>query len=315
METHTATIFDDVFRTMTEKFPELVIVLINEVFGTEYSCKEPVVQMRNEHQTEAGRKITDSYLQIRGESYHLECQSTQDSVMVLRMAEYDFHIGLEQAEKANRVYQLRFPWSCVLYLRGKRGQETLDMELIMQQKTIARYQVPVLRAERYTKEDILEKHLDLLLPFYLMRYEVNGNERCCSEETIHKIIKDCMDIEQYLEQEYLMKGNEKGYLDLILLIRKVADYLFSDSEEIRKGIGESMGGRVLELESERLLRVGREEGMERGRKEGMERGIRHKAMETAERMLRSRKYTIEEIVSISGLSENEVRDLKMQLRK
>ena len=30
-----------------------------------------------------------------------------------------------------------------------------------------------------------------------------------------------------------------------------------------------MGGRVLELESERLLRVGREEGMERGRKEGL----------------------------------------------
>ena len=97
METHTATIFDDVFRTMTEKFPELVVVLINEVFGTEYSCKEPVVQMRNEHQTETGRKITDSYLQIRGESYHLECQSTQDSVMVLRMAEYDFYIGLERS--------------------------------------------------------------------------------------------------------------------------------------------------------------------------------------------------------------------------
>ncbi len=130
-----------------------------------------------------------------------------------------------------------------------------------------------------------------------MRYEVNGNERCCPEETIHKIIKDCMDIEQYLEQEYLMKGKEKEYLDLILLIRKVADYLFSDSEEIRKGIGESMGGRVLELESERLLRVGREEGM----------------VETAKRMLRSGRYTMEEIISISGLSENEIKDLKIQL--
>ncbi len=64
-----------------------------------------------------------------------------------------------------------------------------------------------------------------------------------------------------------------------------------------------MGGRVLELESERLLRVGREEGMERG------------MMETAKRMLLSGKYTMEEIISISGLSENEVRDLKMQLRK
>ena len=130
-----------------------------------------------------------------------------------------------------------------------------------------------------------------------MRYEVNGNERCCPEETIHKIIKDCMDIEQYLEKEYLMKENEKGYLDLILLIRKVADYLFSDSEEIRKGIGESMGVRVLELESERLLRVGREEGM----------------VETAKRMLRSGRYTMEEIISISGLSENEIKDLKIQL--
>ena len=62
-------------------------------------------------------------------------------------------------------------------------------------------------------------------------------------------------------------------------------------------------GRVLELESERLLRAGREEGMERG------------MMETAKRMLLSGKYTMEEIISISGLSENEVRDLKMQLRK
>lgn len=62
-------------------------------------------------------------------------------------------------------------------------------------------------------------------------------------------------------------------------------------------------GRVLELESERLLRVGREEGMERG------------MMETAKRMLLSGKYTMEEIISISGLSENEVRDLKMRLRK
>ena len=60
-----------------------------------------------------------------------------------------------------------------------------------------------------------------------------------------------------------------------------------------------MGGRVLELESERLLRVGREEGMERG------------MMETAKRMLRSGRYTMEEIISISGLSENEIKNLTL----
>ena len=53
-------------------------------------------------------------------------------------------------------------------------------------------------------------------------------------------------------------------------------------------------GRVLELESERLLRVSREEGM----------------VETAKRMLRCGRYTMEEIISISGLSENEIKALR-----
>lgn len=32
-----STIFDDVFRTIAQKMPFLLIPLINEVFGTEYS--------------------------------------------------------------------------------------------------------------------------------------------------------------------------------------------------------------------------------------------------------------------------------------
>lgn len=34
------TIFDDVFRTMLEKMPQLVIPVINEVFHTSYSKEE-----------------------------------------------------------------------------------------------------------------------------------------------------------------------------------------------------------------------------------------------------------------------------------
>ena len=56
------TIFDDVFRTMLEKMPQLVIPVINEVFYTSYSDKETIVQHRNEHHTKSGEIITDSYL-------------------------------------------------------------------------------------------------------------------------------------------------------------------------------------------------------------------------------------------------------------
>ena len=38
-----STIFDDVFRTETEKMPELTIPLINEVFGTTYALDAPII--------------------------------------------------------------------------------------------------------------------------------------------------------------------------------------------------------------------------------------------------------------------------------
>ena len=88
------TIFDDVFRTMLEKMPQLAVPLINEVFGTSYPEDVKIIQKRNEHQTQNGRIITDSHLLIANRIYHIECQSTDDSTMVIRMIEYDFAISL-----------------------------------------------------------------------------------------------------------------------------------------------------------------------------------------------------------------------------
>lgn len=39
------TIFDDVFRTMIQKMPKLLIPLINEVFHTDYSENESFKQI------------------------------------------------------------------------------------------------------------------------------------------------------------------------------------------------------------------------------------------------------------------------------
>ena len=52
------------------------------------------------------------------------------------------------------------------------------------------------------------------------------------------------------------------------LIVKIADYIFQKEEDVRKGIGEIMGGKVLELESERLKAEGRTEGEAIGQIQG-----------------------------------------------
>ena len=152
-----STIFDDVFRTMLEKMPQLIIPLINEVFGTDYPGDISIVQRRNEYYTRNGAIITDSHLFIADKIYHIECQSTSDSTMVIRMIEYDFAAALEFAEKENGKYRIYFPQSCVLYLRGKNGPDFLEMELVMPEGQSMNYRVPVVRVERYTSDMIFRR--------------------------------------------------------------------------------------------------------------------------------------------------------------
>ena len=125
------TIFDDVFRTLLEKMPELAVPLINEVFGTSYPEDILLIQKRNEHQTKQGEIITDSYFLIADKAYHIECQSTSDSSMIIRMIEYDFSISLESLQLEDGKYRMYFPNSCILFLRGNADRKMLGVEIVM----------------------------------------------------------------------------------------------------------------------------------------------------------------------------------------
>ena len=122
------------------------------------------------------------------------------------------------------------------------------------------YQVPVVRAETFTLGDIFQKKLIFLLPYYIIRYEKSKDSLEENNEVLQGMLEEYKEIESYLEQELLDQGKEKAYRDLIELISRIADYIFADREKIKEGIGDIMGGNVLELESDRLIK----EGMERG---------------------------------------------------
>ena len=151
------TIFDDVFRTMIEKMPYLAVPLINEVFHTSYPQDVPIIQLRNEHRQENGEIITDSCLKIGDKLYHIECQSTDDTTMAIRMIEYDFSIAVENAHKQGRRYRMDFPRSCVLYLRsGNNTPDFLGVEMALADGNIVLYQISTIKLETYTKDSIFE---------------------------------------------------------------------------------------------------------------------------------------------------------------
>ena len=237
------TIFDDVFRTMIEKMPYLAVPLINEVFHTSYPQDVPIIQLRNEHQQENGEIITDSCLKIGDKLYHIECQSTDDTTMAIRMIEYDFSIAVENAHKQGRRYRMDFPRSCVLYLRsGNNTPDFLGVEMALADGNIVLYQISTIKLETYTKDSIFEKNLLMLLPFYIMRYEKNIHEMSENPELFQCLLNEYEEIRTNLVKELS---------------------------------GAVMGGKVLELESERLRaegeKIGEIKGEIRGEAKGEER--------------------------------------------
>ena len=251
------TIFDDVFRTMIEKMPYLAVPLINEVFHTSYPEDVKITQLRNEHQQKDGEIITDSCLLIGKKMYHIECQSTDDTTMAIRMIEYDFAIAVENAKKQGRRYRIEFPRSCVLFLRSSGNTpDYLEADVIFPDGKTHVYSIPAIKMADYTKDHIFEKNLLMLLPFYIMRYEKKKHDMRKNLELLQILLDEYDEIRINLEKELTETGKAELYTNLTKLIVKIADHIFEKEEDIRKGIGDVMGGKVLELESERLKAEG-----------------------------------------------------------
>ena len=269
------TIFDDVFRTIAQKMPYLLIPLINEVFQTNYAEDIHFQQLRNEHYEKFGKIITDSILQIEDCTYHLECQSSLDGRMVIRMFEYDFSIALELAQKNNETFEIEFPQSCVLYIRNHRERSLPDYhEAIVKfadgQQIL--YRVPILRAQNYTVDSIFEKRLLILLPYHILRYESFLKNSGSNAKKLEQLLTDYQKINNLLEH---CTDDKKStlYIDMITLIEKIADHIIpKDNENVRERLGDIMGGKILQLESERLLEKGQLLGEAKGRAAGQAEG-------------------------------------------
>ena len=108
----------------------------------------------------------------------------------------------------------------------------------------------------------------MLLPFYIMRYEKRGHEMSEDPQLFQELLNEYEVIRSKLEVEITESGRSELFSDLIGLITRISDHIFRNEEKVRKGIGEIMGGKVLELESEKLKAEGRTEGEAIGQARG-----------------------------------------------
>lgn len=120
-----STPYDDVFRTLLNDCPKLIIPVINEIFHEHYSGIEEILFFPNEHflnqqNGKEDERITDSVFAIKAsklKNYHMEYQSTPDNSMLVRIFEYDAQIALDVGRIEGNTLTVDFPNSAVLFLR------------------------------------------------------------------------------------------------------------------------------------------------------------------------------------------------------
>lgn len=269
-------IYDSVFKAMVHKTPKLLIPFINEVFGRRYEIDAPIVQFNEEHEGPLGTRISDSVFRIEDMVYHLECQSTHDASMVVRVVEYDFSIALQEALEQGAPYRMKFPSSCVLLLRhASKTPDYLEME--MPDSESFRHHTKIYKTQLVSEEEIFRRRLLILLPFYLMRYEKELSGLDAESDAAAALIRECREIRMRLADLTLLQGDELLYRQITELIIRASDHLLAANEPLNRKVRPAMGEEVLELmddKIERSRREGIQEGIALGRQEGFERAER-----------------------------------------
>lgn len=306
-----ANIYDGAFRTILNDCRKLIIPVINEIFGETYTGEEEIQFFPNEHfidqQDEADKeRITDTNFTVLGKipkKYHIECESSlPDGKITIRLFEYDAQIALDEGEVTEETLTVTFPNTAVLYLRTyKKTPDKMKYVIITPGGTV-QYDVPIMKMQKYSLDDIFEKRLLILIPFYIFSHENSFPEYNSNEQKLAELKAEYQEILERLdglEQQEVIGAFDKR--TIIELSGDVIKEIAQKYENVQKGVGDIMGGALIETEARTILN--------QGIKQGKTQGISETKKQTALRMLKMGKLTIEEIAECSELSVAEVEQL------
>ena len=294
-------IYDGAFRTILNDCRQMVIPVLNEIFGEDYTGNEKIEFHPNEHfidQQDAANqeRITDTNFTIFGKikkKYHLECESSlPDGRMTIRLFEYDAQIALDEGEVINETLTVTFPNAAVLYLRTYKKTPDKMRYVIKTPGGTVEYDVPIMKIQGYSLEYIFSKGLLLLIPFYIFSHEKNFKVYNSNEQKLAELKVEYQDILNRLdklEQEGIIGAFDKR--TIIELSGDVIKEIAQKYENVQKGIGGMMSGALLETEARTILNRGKDEAKK----------------ETALRMLKDGELPIDKIAKYSGLDIAEIK--------
>lgn len=268
--------YDDVFRTLLNDCSPLILPLINEVFGEHYTGREKIVFSPNEHflnrqDGEEEERITDNSFKVLGaipKRYHWECQCNPDNSMLVRFFEYDTQIALDEGEIVENVLTVTFPHSAVLFLRHTLSTPNTMIIKINTPGGDISYDIQVMKVGMYSLDEIFDKNLLFLIPFYIFSHESRFKEYAENEEKLSALKAEYEKIKNRLE-ELAKNGMIDEYTRCTItdMSNKVLEHIAKNYKSVREGVKSVMGGKILDYEAKDILNRGKQEGKQEGRLE------------------------------------------------
>lgn len=185
--------------------------------------------------------------------------------MLIRFFEYDTQIALDKGEMQGDVLTVTLPYSAVLFLRhGPSTPDSLKIRMITPGGNLE-YDISVMKSRQYSIEDIFEKNLLLLIPFYIFSHEERFEEYEKDEVLLRALQKEYEQIKNRLEdlsdQKLISEYTRCTILDMS---NKVLEHIAVKYDSVREGVKSVMGGKVLDYEAKTIKNEGVEEGIEKG---------------------------------------------------
>ncbi len=163
-------------------------------------------------------------------------------MITIRLFEYDAQIALDEGEVRRETLTVTFPNTAVLYLRTyKKTPDKMKYVIVTPGGTV-QYDVPIMKVQSYSLDDIFNKRLLFLIPFYIFSHEksfpeYNSNGQKLEElKAEYQVILERLD--ELEQQEVIGAFDKRTIIDLSGdVIREIAQKY----ENVQKGRKRSGG--------------------------------------------------------------------------
>ncbi len=238
-------LWDGITKYIADHMTTRLLPLINEQFKKNYAKETSIRLMQTEYahfvdEMKPGTVLCDITLLVdQKDIYHLECQMTNDGEMVIRMIEYDLLFSLRHGKivDAEGDIEIHFPQSTVIYPACNGAiPRKLKCTVVFPDKRRFIYEIPTMRIQDYSLEEIEEKHLDFFLPFTMLRFvpRLKSKKNPLTKNELTEFVRKIILI---LEEEYkageISEENHKIYLNMI---RLAAQRVFYHKPELQQEV-------------------------------------------------------------------------------